>query len=237
MTDPRQQLRNALDALDAAFAPLALLPITVGGCTDCYGDEDFTALSGPVDGVPDELVPSVAAESVDHWDDFPALYRRMTPRIVRLLTTGRLHVDHGLIASRLLAAGWHGWTAPERDALVQVWHAWWRATLHEYPGTGCATDVLETVAVSTGTLAPWLEVWAATRTVAADLHLDDALDDWLFEGRLAALRLGSHDELDATPELLPWLLSLDDGRIDTGHLFEVERFALGQDSSRSVPRP
>ncbi|MFJ8039163.1 hypothetical protein ACIRBX_01455 [Kitasatospora sp. NPDC096147] len=67
----------------------------------------------------------------------------MTPRIVRQLVTGRLHVAHGLIASRLLAAGWQDWPAPEREALEEVWHAWWCSTLHEYPAPDHATQVLE----------------------------------------------------------------------------------------------
>jgi hypothetical protein len=76
-----------------------------------------------VDRVPDDLIALVAAEVTDRWDDFPAVYRRMTPRIVRLLATGRLHVDHGLIASRLLAAGWREWVPIEQEALEKVWHA------------------------------------------------------------------------------------------------------------------
>lgn len=47
----------------------------------------------------------------------------MTPRIVRLLATDRLHVDHGLVASRLLAVGWRGWAPIEQEALENVWHA------------------------------------------------------------------------------------------------------------------
>ena len=50
----------------------------------------------------ERLLIHVAAEVADHWDDFPALYRRMTPRIVRALATGRLHVEHGLIFYAML---------------------------------------------------------------------------------------------------------------------------------------
>ncbi|HEY3483080.1 MAG TPA: hypothetical protein VGL02_29730, partial [Streptomyces sp.] len=82
----RQRLQDALDALDAAFAPLSGGPFpAVGGCTYCYAEDDLQALAGPVDAIPEELLPSVAAEVTDHWDDFPGLYRRMTPRFIRLL--------------------------------------------------------------------------------------------------------------------------------------------------------
>jgi hypothetical protein len=223
VADPYQRLHDALDALDAAFAPLSERPFTVGGCTHCYGQADLEALSGPVGRVPEDLIPQVAAEVTDHWDDFPALYRRMTPRIVRLLATGRLHVDHGLIASRLVAAGWRDWAPAEQEALEKVWHAWWRSALHEYPGTDPVTSVLETISVSTGTLAPWLDIWAATRTEAADRHLRDAVLHWLFEGELAHLYLGFYDELHATPELLPWLFNTAEGRVDAAQFCEVAR--------------
>ena len=223
MTGPRQQLQDALNALDAAFAPLSGRPFTVGGCTRCYARADLDALAGPVDRVPEDLIPHVAAEAIDHWDDFPALYRRMTPRIVRLLATGRLHVDHGLVASRLLAAGWRDWAPAEREALENAWHAWWRSALHQYPGTSPVTSVLETISVSTGTLEPWLDIWASTRTDAADKHLRDAVHRWLRRGELADLYLGFYDELHATPELVPWLRATAQGRIGAAQFAEVQR--------------
>ncbi|GAA2750589.1 hypothetical protein GCM10010440_59460 [Kitasatospora cinereorecta] len=227
VTDPCQQLLDALHTLDTAFAAISEPSFTVGGCTHCYTDTDLAALTGPASLVPQELISSVAAASVDHWDDFPALYRRMTPRIIRSLVTGQLHVDHGLVASRLLAAGWRHWPAPERDALENVWHVWWQSALHEHPAGRHITDVLETVSVSTGTLAPWLAIWSATRTETADRHLADALDGWLRWGELADLRLGFYNELHAASELLPWLLSIEEGRIDAAKLIKIEDIAYG----------
>jgi hypothetical protein len=225
MTDPRRQLQDALDALDAAFAPLTELPVAVGGCTHCYAEADLQALAGPVHGLPDQLIASVTHKVPDHWDDFPGLYRRLTPRIVRLLVAGRL--DHGLVASRLLRAGRRTWPAPQRTALEDVWLSWWRSVLRTHPSTGRITDVFETLSVTAGTLAPWLTIWAETRTEPADLHLRDALGDWLVEDELADLHLGFYDETHATPELLPWLLSLEAGRLDPVQLGQVERIAHG----------
>ncbi|MFB7383320.1 hypothetical protein ACFC6U_39135 [Kitasatospora purpeofusca] len=225
MPNPSPQLLIALDALDAAFAPACESPISVGGCTHCYTGAELEALAGPAHQVPDDLAGSVATEVPDHWDDFAALYRRTTPRIVRLMTTGRLHGGYGLVASRLLAAGYRDWTPPERQTLEQVWDAWWRSVLHEPPGTDRATEVLETISVCTGTLSPWLAVWAGTRTGAADRHLDDALDEWLAVQGLGDLRLGFYGELSAGPELVTWLLSLEEGRIGAAQLFEIERIA------------
>ncbi|MFE0178274.1 hypothetical protein ACFWZ2_38805 [Streptomyces sp. NPDC059002] len=223
MADPHQLLHDALNVLDATFASHAELPIAVGGCTYCYGEADLEALAGPVREIPQELISHVAHEVPDHWDDFPGLYRKLTPRIVRRLVADGL--IHDMVASRLLTAGWRNWTAPERTALENVWHAWWRSVLSTHPSTGSVIDVLETLAVTTGTLAPWLAIWSETRTEAADLHLSDALDWWLIEDGLADLHLGFYDEVHATPELLPWLLSLEDSRIGAAQLMEVERIS------------
>ncbi len=227
MTDPHRRLQDALDALDTAFAPFCEQPFPRGGCTYCYSDADLDALAGPAHQVPEELLALVTLESPGHWDDFPALYRRLTPRILRLLTARRLHVDHALVASRLLAAAWHDWPAPERAAVEDLWQAWWHSTLHEYPGHQSATGALEVLAVTTGTLTPWLTTWTETRTEAANRHLADALDDWLFEDRLVDLHLGFYGELPATAQLLPWLLSLDEPRAGTTTLAEVKRIAYG----------
>ncbi|WP_405655812.1 hypothetical protein [Streptomyces sp. RK9] len=226
MIDPHQQFHDALDALDTAFAPLAELSVSVGGCTYCYSAADLEALAGPVPRVSDELISCVAHEAFNHWDDFPGLYRRLTPRIVRLLTADEL--DHSLVASRLLTADWQNWPAPERTALERLWHAWWRSALHTHPGIGHVTDILGVLSTTEGTSVPWLAIWAETRTEASDLHLRDALDRWLIEDDLADLHLGFYDELHVTPELLPWLLSLDDGRIGAAQLIEVERIADSQ---------
>ncbi|MFB6890271.1 hypothetical protein ACFCX4_13245 [Kitasatospora sp. NPDC056327] len=224
-TGPDPTLRSALDALDAALAPFTERPHPQRGCTHCYSPADLAALGGPASAVPDELVRSVADEDPDHWDGFQALYRRMTPRILRLLTTGRLHADPAVVAARLLAAGLPGRAAPERAAVAAVWSAWWHSTLRTHPADHHVTEVLEAVAAATGTLTPWLAVWTGTRTEAADLHLADALDRWLPGDGLADLRLGPHGGLHATPVLLPWLLSLDEGRIGAAQLFETERIA------------
>ncbi|MFD5425193.1 hypothetical protein [Streptomyces sp. NPDC127084] len=225
MTDPHQRLQDALDVLDATFAPLAESPVRVGGCTYCYPEADLETLAGPVHEVPDQLVSSFAHETPDHWDDFRGLYRRLAPRIIRLLIADEL--DHSLVASRLRAAGWRDWPTPERTAMEETWHAWWRSVLHTHPSTGHITDVLETLSVTAGSLAPWLAIWAESRTETADLHLGDALDHWLIEGELADLHLGFYEETHATPELLPWLLSLEDGRLGAAQLREVERIAYG----------
>lgn len=195
-------------------------PFPRRGCTFCYAEQDLAELAGPLHLVSEDLIPAVAAEGPDHWDDFPRLYRRLVPRIVRPLVTDRLHTDAELIASRLVQAEWTGWDRPLADALRDVWDAWWRSTLDSHPGGPVTIEkALGLVTVTTGGMRPWLDTWAATRTPAADAQLTDLVDDVMFEGRITDLHLGFYDEYHATPELLSWLRTdvrdrVDDPRLD-----------------------
>ncbi|MEV3928065.1 MULTISPECIES: hypothetical protein [unclassified Streptomyces] len=218
-----EQLMTALDALDHAFASEGSFLVT--GCTYCYGDRDFAELSGPLHLIGDNLGSSVAAKTPDHWEDFPRLYRHLVPRIIRLLVTGRLHIDEELIASRLIHAGWATWDLPLAEALQDVWSAWWQSTLHTHPSPVPVRDSLSVITVATNSLRPWLNVWTATNTPAADAHLADLVDDVMFEFEITDLRMGFYDEYDATAELLGWLLTdvrdrVIDTRLDAPFLYE-----------------
>ncbi|WP_328719473.1 hypothetical protein OHT52_08200 [Streptomyces sp. NBC_00247] len=218
-----EQLTAALDALDHAFASEA--PFRVTGCTYCYDERDFAQLSGPLHLMADRLVSSVAAKTPDHWEDFPRLYRRLVPRVIRPLVTGRLHVDEELIASRLVQAGWTTWDPPLTEALRDVWSTWWQSTLRTHPSPVPVRNSLSVITVATHSLRPWLNTWAATRTPAADAHLTDLVDDVMFEFEITDLRMGFYEEYDAAAELLGWLLSdvrdrVVDVRLDDPYLHE-----------------
>ncbi len=212
-----QQLMTALDALDRAFASEE--PFSVGGCTYCYGEEGLAELSGPLHLIPDDMVSAAAGEVPSHWDDFPRLYRRLVPRIIRPLVAGQFDVSEELIATRLVEAGWRTWDAPLADALRNVWTAWWQVTLHTHPSPVPIRDTLSLVTVATDSLRPWLNIWTATRTPAADAHLADLVVDVLFEYEITNLSMGFDSESHATAELVKWLLTdvrarVTDSRLD-----------------------
>ncbi|MEV5376007.1 hypothetical protein AB0L26_08520 [Streptomyces nondiastaticus] len=217
------QLVTALDALDRAFASEE--PFSVTGCSFCYTEQDFVSLSGPLHLIPDDLVSLAAGEVPDHWGDFPRLYRRLAPRIIRSVFTGQSTVDEELIASRLVQAGWTTWDAALAGALRDVWSAWWQATLHSYPSPVPIRKTLGLITVATNSLSPWLDQWATTRTPAADAHLADLIDDVTFEAEITDLHMGFLGEYHATPELLRWLLRdvrerAADPRLDDPYLLE-----------------
>lgn len=228
MSSTQQQLMTALNALDRAFA--CEEPFPVQGCLYCYGEQDLAELSGPLHLMSDRMVSSVASREPSHWDDFPRLYRRLIPRIIRSVVTGQLHVDENLIATRLLEAGWSTWDQPLADALRDVWSTWWRTTLHTHPSPISIRDTLSLITVATNTLRPWLDMWTATHTPAADAHLADLIDDVMFEFEITDLRMGFYDEYHATAELLGWLLTdvrdrVNDARLDDPYLLAYHRTA------------
>ncbi|MFE0633193.1 hypothetical protein ACFW3D_40470 [Streptomyces sp. NPDC058864] len=223
-----QSLPTALDALDRAFASEEPFPVT--GCLHCYGEQDLARLSGPLHRIPEDLLSSVAGKTPDHWDDFPRLYRRLVPRIIRPVVTGMFCVEEELVASRLVQADWTTWDAPLTEALHDVWHAWWQATLRTHPGPVPIRRTLAVVTVATGTLRPWLEVWTGIRTSAADAQLADLVDDVMFESEFTDLNMGFYEEYHATAELVEWLLTdvrdrVADARPDA--LYRVEAFRTG----------
>ncbi|RZD59232.1 hypothetical protein C0Q59_19120 [Streptomyces albidoflavus] len=207
MDPAQQQLTAALDALDLAFADEE--PFTAGGCTYCYGEEHFAELSGPPHLVSEDMISAVAFEVDDHWHDFPRLYRRLTPRILRAAATDTLHVDVEVIPSRLLRAAWTTWPPAQAAALRAFWPTWWRATLHTHPDAApiSAREVLSVITVATGTLRPWLDIWTSIWTASADAHLAEFVDDVLVESEITDLEMGFYGEYHATAELMDWLLT------------------------------
>ncbi|WP_406273696.1 hypothetical protein OH779_37730 [Actinacidiphila glaucinigra] len=224
---PRPQSRPAaLDALDRAFASEGPFPVT--GCLYCYGEQDLAQLSGSLGHISDDLVSSVAAKTPDHWDDFPRLYRRLVPRIIRPVVTGGFRIDEELVASRLVQAGWTTWDAPLTEALRDVWDAWWQTSLRTHPGPVSSRTVLAVVTVATGGLSSWLDTWTGVRTAAADARLADLIDDVLFESEFTDLSMGFYGEYHATAELVDWLLTdvrdrVADARPDAPYRLETFR--------------
>lgn len=200
-----QPLPTVLDALDRAFASEE--PFRVTGCLYCYGEQGLSQLSGPLRRISDDLVSSVAAETPGHWDDFPRLYRRLVPRIIRPVVTGLSGIDEELVASRLVQAGWTTWDAPLTEALRDVWDAWWQTALRTHPGPVPIRTALAVVTVATGGLSPWLDTWTGIRTTAADAQLTDLIDDVMSESDVTDLSMGFYGEYHATAELVDWLLT------------------------------
>ncbi|MFI7059365.1 hypothetical protein ACIBL3_00100 [Kribbella sp. NPDC050124] len=176
-------------------------------CTFCYGEEDAVALSGPVGGIPEELVARAAFEGPDHWDDFANVYRKLTPRLMALMVYDELHLDEELVASRLVTAGcWSTWAESERTAMLAVCNLWWEATLASYPRTPEALKVLSFLATTPVPFTHWLEVWNAQPAGAADLHAADLCLWWAGDLLGGDLMVGWSGTIDITTDVKRWIL-------------------------------
>jgi hypothetical protein len=119
-----------VDAVDLAFGAVHEVG-EVAGCLNCYSESELAVLSGDAWLIPDELVRLFAQEGQDHWqrDQYGPLWRRLAPRIVRLVPVHDGTVDVGLLLRGLgpLGCGLDQWPAGQRAALLEA--------------LGCAVDV------------------------------------------------------------------------------------------------
>jgi hypothetical protein len=176
-------------------------------CGHCYAEADAVALAGPVGRVPADLIPAVAAEVPDHWDDFANLYRKLTPRIMALLVYDELHVDEELIAHRIAEAGcWQSWADAERDAMLDVCRAWWEETLSSHPRRPEAHVVLSFLVTTPVPLTQWFEVWNAQPPGPADLHALELCQWWAPELIGTELMLGWNSDINVTTDVKRWIL-------------------------------
>jgi hypothetical protein len=97
---------------------------TVAGCTYCYHESDLTRLGGDPSQVPDSLVAEFATEVTDHWEpeQYGPLWRRLAPRIIRLLVSREPGIDPGLLLRGLgpFGAGFTDWPPAQRSAILDV---------------------------------------------------------------------------------------------------------------------
>ncbi|MGW2400920.1 hypothetical protein ACWCYY_30600 [Kitasatospora sp. NPDC001664] len=208
MTDSWQELHAALDAFPAAVAPFR-----AEACGHCCTPADLAALAGPPEAVPDRLLATAVIRTPGHWNDHPALIRRLAPRLMRAVATDSLGVGEGTVGTRFRQARWQLWPEPERSALLGIWRTWLDLTLRHHPTRVPVSRVLDLLAAAAGTLAPWLDRWPAQGLPAADRQLSELLDDWLLYDRPDTLRLGHGGELHVGPELFTWLNGLDPTRL------------------------
>lgn len=160
-------LRAALDRVAAVFAGMAASP-EERGCGYCYSHADLAALRTPAVDLPDGLAQRVATEVPDHWDDHPAVIRRVLPQIVVQMTEGSTWPAR--IVCQWVAAGWTAWPAPQAEALTNFLEAWLTWTLRQESPPTPAHEVFEACATATSSVTPWIAHWD-TSAAPATTHL------------------------------------------------------------------
>jgi hypothetical protein len=119
----RGRLDAALNAVVEAFAMESGVG-HIDGCARCFDDDELAILDGDTDLVPDSLVCRFAQKDTYHWEpeQYQQLWRRLAPRIIRLLVSPEPGTDPGLLLRGLgpARAGFSDWPASQRSAMINV---------------------------------------------------------------------------------------------------------------------
>ncbi|MFJ9513760.1 hypothetical protein ACIRPG_22315 [Streptomyces sp. NPDC101754] len=146
------------------------------GCGRCFDPGEVELLQTPDIPLPADLVRRVAQKDPFHWDDQPAIIRRVLPQLVAMLAEG---VDEpALIARGLAAAGWSQWPDEQAGAVAGFLAVWWTQTLRSTSPNISAYEVFESCATASSSVSPWLTQWEAEKSPIARQHLADSLGYW-----------------------------------------------------------
>ncbi|MEV4423916.1 hypothetical protein AB0K23_00800 [Streptomyces sp. NPDC049602] len=182
-------LACALRRVDAVFGGMTA---PAEGCLHCYGAEELALLAVPRAPLGDDLVRQFFHEVPSHFDDHPAVVRRLLPEFLAFVAAGRFS-GMGYVPTGLGRTAWRDWPSEQAEAIEDFLHVWWRETLADPEPMYAVGAVWELCLDVHGSMGPLLDVWAAApRGGAEDRHL----------GEWVAYRI---DELlQDDPFVLPW---------------------------------
>lgn len=170
-----QFMQLAIARVAVVFAGMAADPDELG-CGRCYGADEVALLRTADVVLPTDLVRMVAEEEPGHWNDQPAVIRRVLPQLAVLLSQGTASPD--LIARGLAAARWTQWPDEQAQALLGFLKAWWVWTLRQDSPPTTAREVFESCATATSSVSPWLACWEVERGPMAGRHLSECASWW-----------------------------------------------------------
>ncbi|MEV8020923.1 hypothetical protein AB0O76_32245 [Streptomyces sp. NPDC086554] len=155
-TTPR--LAAAVDRINDLFGGLTAVPGETG-CTYCYGEQDIELLHRPDAPLPDDLLTMFMHEVSNHFDDHPAVIRRLLPQFCTWLAAGTFG-GMGYAACGLGRSGWPDWPREQATAVREFIDAWWDDSLRRDTSPYDITDVFAYCADMGGTVTPLLARWA-----------------------------------------------------------------------------
>ncbi|MGG8405145.1 hypothetical protein ACM614_00440 [Streptomyces sp. 12297] len=149
------------------------------GCGYCHAESDVALLRVPDVPLTRDAVSYFLHEVPSHYDDHPAVMRRLLPQVAEGLAEGWLHAWGHFLAG-LGASGWRDWPADQAAALAGFLDAWWTDTLAAEQPVQDAGDVFECCVTVHSTVTPYLARWAEQPLGGpADAHLDAYLSTYI----------------------------------------------------------
>lgn len=228
MIDDRSRLDAALAGLDRAFGPRRGRIAPVDACTHCFDSEELAVLAGPVADIPERLFSHTIFSWGTTMDANVPLWRRLTPRILRQLADGTLHIDESFIARKFGEAGWRGWADDERHAVSEFCEAQFESALTAPSGPNAIT-VLPFVGGMYNGITHWLQAWSATHGRRADEQLAHLASWWMPDLLSGSLDISFSGELpDIAQELTAWLLAEAPSRLRGDDLSTEDAYCLSQ---------
>lgn len=235
------RLASALDRIRTVFGGMNAAAGETG-CAHCYAERDIALLRRPDAPLPDDLLRMFAHEVPRHFDDHPAVIRRLLPQFSEWLAAGGPGEGLGYSACGLGRAGWPDWPSEQADAVREFIDAWWDDFLRQDTSPYDITDVFAYCADMGGAITPLLTRWAEGGTGdeglarACDTWVDDLLGD--DAGRATPWWSGTGDE--PVRELQSWLAEHAPPRLravgaDPDLVTRIELLALPHDDRWAHP--
>lgn len=171
-------LDAAVDRVRTVFAGLTSLGET--GCGRCHFPEETALLRTPDVDLPDDVLGMFAHEVPDHFDDHPAVMRRILPQLAERLATGRYAGLDAYELTGLGRSGWRDWPDEQAGAIRAFLETWWTDTVTSAVPPYPVHDVFEACVTASSTVTPYLAEWAAQPVGGpADRHLADCAEEWV----------------------------------------------------------
>ncbi|MFH8930477.1 hypothetical protein ACH4D4_25825 [Streptomyces pristinaespiralis] len=171
-------LDAAVDRIRKVFAGVTSPMET--GCGMCHLPEETALLRTPDVELPDDVLRLFAHEVPNHFDDHPAVMRRILPQLAAQLATGRFPGLDAYELTGLARSRWQTWPAEQAVAVRTFLETWWADTVTSDAPPYPVHAVFESCVTAGSTVTPYLAVWAGQPLGGpADRHLADCLERWI----------------------------------------------------------
>lgn len=201
------------------------------GCGLCHLPEETALLRTPDVELPDDVLRMFTHEVPSHFDDHPAVMRRILPQLAGQLATGRYEGPCAYEMAGLGRSGWRTWPTEQAEAVRVFLEAWWADTVGRARPLYPAVDVFDACVVVGATVTPFLATWARQPPGGpADEQLHDYLELWIDEllddRPLFSSWWGDHRREEPVAEFQAWIAAHAPGRLrgrgaDAALLFKV----------------
>ncbi|MFF5896301.1 hypothetical protein ACFY8O_10315 [Streptomyces argenteolus] len=205
-TPSRLRLDTALHGLALTFRGMTAVP-DEDNCECHWGSaEDLAQLKTPDAELDPDLLRRTW-QAID-WRDHGAVLRRILPQFAVALVAGAVEplFDMGDVGQAFGRGRWQRWSGDQAAAVEEFLHAWWADSLVAPDAAVPAYEVFALCAEASGTVRPWLDVWAVTVHPTADRRLVEAVREWEYDllGGKLPWYAWDHDE-KRVGELSAWL--------------------------------